>query len=232
MKLWKKSSKSPAQSTILGLSEDEHNYCLVQKDAENICVFWQKKPYELANLLQKITDDYTKPFRLIRPISHEYIWRKTVFLPQTLNDIQLHQQIVHILKTEQPLAIELLNFDYQIFPASNSNLNKVIIYALRQSYANSLSQFPCILDCELHCYMRAISYFQSQSNTESPPCVYFKQKIVQFGEAELRFLQEESEHCIRLEDINIPNIQFDNNNSKHLYLLALGATLWNGKVLI
>ncbi|QLB14289.1 competence protein ComA [Mannheimia granulomatis] len=236
MKLLQKVSKACLQPYVLGLSEDEHYYCLVKKETEKFTVFWQKKPFDLACFIQMNTNEKLNQHRekpnLIRPISHSYIWRKTVFLPKTLNAIQLHQHIIQILKNEQPLSIETLNFDYQQFSLSNNNLNKIVIYALRKSYADNLTQIPCVLDCELHCYIRAISYFKNLTDkTEFPP-FSFQQKTVQFTEANIRFLPIAPENCIKIEDIEISESEINSIQHKHLYLLAVGASLWNGKVLI
>lgn len=230
MKYLKKSVKLPQQSVMFGLSEDEQYYCLVKKEAEKFTIFWQKKPCELA-LFRQAMMNLKQPYRLVRPVSHQYIWRKTVFLPHTLNQIQLHQQVVKILKNEQPLAIELLNFSYQQFPSSNPNLNKIIIYALRKSYAENLEQIPCILDCELHCYMRAISHLKNLPETDEFPCFSFQQKTVQFTETGIQFLPTVTENCIRLEEIETTETELT-DTQKHLYFLALGASLWNGKALI
>lgn len=230
MKLYKKSPKSALNPILLGLSEDEHYYCLVKKEAEKFTVCWQKKPYDVVEFLQKAT--FTNSFSLIRSIPHEYIWRKTIFLSKTLDEIQLHQQIIHILKKDQPLPLENLNIDYQKSAINNDSLEKITIYALRKSYANNLYSFPCILDCELHCYMRAITHLTDIEIKTEFPSFIFNQKIIQFTEIELRFPKIKPKQCIKVEDIAIPNLDIDSDNAKHLYLLALGASLWNGKALI
>lgn len=214
-----------------GLSENEQHYCLVKNENKKFTVFWQQKPFVLLRFLQKASPDYTKNRAetiLIRPVAHSFIWRKTVFLPKTLNDVQLHRKIIHILKQEQPLALELLNFDYRLFPNSHHNLNKIAIYALCKDYAEKFNLTPCILDCELHCYLRAIAHLKKQKLGEQPT-FRFQQKIVQFTETELKFLPSEPENCIHLEDMEIPEANLYSTEQKHLYLLALGAALWNGK---
>lgn len=142
MKILNKVFKPKLTPIFLGLSEDEHYYCLVKREAEKFNIFWQEKPYDLVQFIQKTTlvntSDKTQQFTLIRPLPHEYIWRKTIFLPKTLNEIQLHQHIIHIIKKEQPLPIENLNIDYQQSSHTNDTL-KVTIYALRKNYMNHLS---------------------------------------------------------------------------------------------
>ncbi|MFA9487774.1 MULTISPECIES: competence protein ComA [unclassified Mannheimia] len=232
MKLLKLSNKEPLKPIILGLSEDEQYYCLVKNEAQKFHTFWHKKS-EGETAIQQIIEKETenKHFALVCPIPYQYIWRKTVFISKKLDDIQLHRQIIQILKNEQPLAIECINFDYQRLPSSNNNLDKIIIYALNRRYAESLAQFNSILDCELHCYIRAIFYLNPQLDNNSP-CFYFKQKIIQFTENELIFPQVEPKDCISLSDIPITNIDIPSDNAKQLYCLALGASLWNGKALI
>lgn len=230
MKFLNTTAKTAMPSNIWGLSEDEHYYCLVQNKARKSTIFWQKKRDGLASLIPHRLE---KGAILVRPISHQYIWRKTVFLPNTLNKMQLHQQIIHILKQEQPLTLDLLNIDYQQLPSQNPNLNKVVIYALRKSYAEELNQPHSILDCELHCYFRAITYLCKSPEITEFPCFEFKQKIVQFSENELVFPKSEPKSCLYFADIPLPDIEIaeemDTNEVKHLYLLALGASLWNGK---
>ncbi|TLU75263.1 competence protein ComA [Mannheimia varigena] len=233
MKLLKPSVKKPQQPTILGLSEDEQYYCLVKNEAQKFHTFWQKKSNGIKISIQQFIEKVTanKPFVLVRTIPYQYIWRKTIFMSKNLDEAQLHQQVIQILKNEQPLAIELLNFDYQRLPSSNSNLNKIIIYAINKNYAKSLDQHNCILDCELHCYIRTIFYLNPQFNNKFP-CFSFKQKIVHFTESELLFPQIEPEDCIYLSDLPFSDIDTPSDEAKQLYFLAFGASLWNGKVLI
>lgn len=233
MTLLKLRSKTAPNPIILGLSEDEQYYCLVKNDAQKFRLFWQKKSERLETAIQKAIekDATSEPFILVRAIPYQYIWRKTIFVSKKLDEIQLHRQVIQILKNEQPLAIELLNFDYQRLRSSNNNLDKITIYALNKNYAESLNQFNAILDCELHCYIRGIFHLNPQYDNNFP-CFSFKQKIIQFTESELLFPQVESEACIHLADIAITDINMPSDNAKQLYCLALGASLWNGKALI
>lgn len=233
MKLLKPSVKKPLSPIVLGLSEDEQYYCLVKNQAEKFSTFWQKKSEGLEMDIQKIIakEIVNEPFTLVRTIPYQYIWRKTIFISKKLDEIQLHQQVIQILKNEQPLAIELLNFDYQRLPSSNTNLDKITIYALNKNYAESLNQFNNILDCELHCYIRGIFHLNPQLDNNFP-CFSFKQKIVQFTESELLFPQIEPKDCTHLANIMITDINIPSDEAKQLYCLALGASLWNGKALI
>ncbi|QLB44177.1 competence protein ComA [Mannheimia pernigra] len=236
MKLLKSSSKKPLQPTIIGLSENEQYYCLVKNEENTFNVFWQKKREGLESAIQTIMQKDMaksgKKFSLVRAIPYQYIWRKTVFMSKNLDEIQLHRQIILILKNEQPLAIELLNFDYQRFPSSNNNLDRIIIYAINKKYAESLNQFSSILDCELHCYMRGLFYLMSEYDTKKSFSFSFKEKICQFTETELYFYEIAPEDCIHLSNISITDIDIQSDDDKQLYCLALGASLWNGKVLI
>lgn len=233
MKLLKPPVKKPVSPTILGLSENEEYYCLVKNQAEKFSTFWQQKSEGLEMAIQKIiaTETVNEPFTLVRTIPYQYIWRKTIFISKKLDEIQLHRQVIQILKNEQPLAIELLNFEYQRLPSSNNNLDKITIYALNKNYAESLNQFNNILDCELHCYIRGIFHLNPQLDNNFP-CFSFKQKTVQFTESELLFPLVEPKNCIYLSDILITDTDMQSDESKQLYCLALGASLWNGKALI
>ncbi|WP_239493887.1 competence protein ComA [Mannheimia varigena] len=190
MKLLKPSVKKPQQPTILGLSEDEQYYCLVKNEAQKFHTFWQKKSNGIKMSIQQFIEKEiaNKSFVLVRTIPYQYIWRKTIFMSKNLDETQLHQQVIQILKNEQPLAIELLNFDYQRLPSSNTNLDKITIYALNKNYAESLNQFNTILDCELHCYIRGIFHLNPKLDNNFP-CFSFKQKIVQFTEVNYYFLK-------------------------------------------
>lgn len=233
MKLLTPRSKKPSNRIILGLSEDEQHYCLVKNEAKKFTVFWQAKPSRIEEIMMNnISSQEQAMMTLVRPIPYQYIWRKTVFMAKTINEAQLHRKIMHIIKNEQPLALDLLNIDYQRFPSSNDNLDKVVIYAVRKSYTESLSQFNSILDCELHCYIRAMFYLTQQTDNSSPPCFSFKQKWVRFTETELQFPQTEPDNCIHLSDLKINHIEIQSEQAKQLYCLALGASLWNGKALI
>lgn len=244
MKRLKLSSKITLPPMTLGLSEDEQYYCLVKNHAEKFSIHWQKKSDGLALLLSKILqqgdDAFSQKqaqvhpsFNLIRAIPYQYIWRKTLFLPRTLNEMKLHQQIIRVLKNEQPLTIDRLYFDYQRLPCQENQLDKIVIYAINKDYAQNLNDFNSILDCELHCYLRGLLYLNNQYSSDKPPCFSFKGKIVQFSETEILFSQN-AEDCMYLPDvdIDITDISLKPNEAKQLYCLALGASLWNGKVLI
>ncbi|HGO5823552.1 TPA: competence protein ComA [Mannheimia haemolytica] len=231
MKLLKLTPKHLLKPISFGLSEDEQHYCLVKNEAKKFTVYWQTKNRGIESLMHNI--NLQQPMmRLIRPIPYQYIWRKIVFMPKNINEAQLHRKVIHILNNEQPLTLDLLNIDYQRFPSSNNNLDKVAIYAVRKSYTDNISQFNSILDCELHCYARAVLHLTQQANHQPLPCFSFKQKWVEFTETELLFPQTEPNHCIHLSDLNLKHIEMPSEQAKQLYCLALGASLWNGKALI
>lgn len=134
------------------------------------------------------------------------------------------------------MNIEDLYFDYYTEKLEENNVIKVIVYVLRKGFADSLKNTigEIVLDCEAYCFIRGIHYllrknieFDFNSNTEER---YYKfgGKIIQINHNGVKLSNCTS---IRKEElISIEKYAFEKDIlDPHLYTLALGACLWNGK---
>lgn len=226
-------AKHSIKTTAWGLSEDEQHYCLVKREGGQIKVAWQEKPCELGIFISQRDVGYERnqpKIRIVRPVPYHYIWRKMFLLPSSLTDIQCHQKIIQILNNEQPLPLEKLYFDYQTEQIDSQDFTKLTLFALNKDYAKKLEVFPStVLDCELYCYMRAIAYLKKLPKSQSFPPFIFKQQRVEWRENGFTFSQPKQQNDINLDDIEL-EIEIESMSKRHLYFLALGASLWNGKV--
>ncbi|KAE9531781.1 hypothetical protein [Ursidibacter arcticus] len=147
-------------------------------------------------------------FTIITPIPNHYIWQKTVYFPAHFNSQEQYKQVIQILKQTLPIAVSQIYFDVKFNQEENNNRIKSTIYALRKSYAEPfLSKENIILDNELFCYLR--------------------------GALLLNNSEIKTENIKQIQDIDIDKLSFpENTPDKKLYLIALGASLWNGKVSI
>ncbi|AAP95392.1 hypothetical protein A6046_04890 [[Haemophilus] ducreyi] len=152
MNIFSKICKKETKKRQIGLAENAEYYCVVYQNSDQIIADWHIKPFNVqAWLTQTLPFDEVATF--IRPIPFSYIWRKYLFFPLNLDKNVLYRQLLHILRQELPLNLEEIYFDYQIFPLTDDRLQKVIVYAVRKHYADSLICMPnTILDCELLCF--------------------------------------------------------------------------------
>ncbi|MGX2950110.1 hypothetical protein ACWIUA_04260 [Ursidibacter sp. B-7004-1] len=152
--------------------------------------------------------DLSSKFTIVVPIPNHYIWQKTVYFPTHFNSQEQYKQVIQILKQALPIPVSQIYFDVKSHQEENHNRIKTTIYALRKSYADPLLSKPnMILDNELFCYLRGVLFL---NNSE---------------------LQTESINQIH--NIDIDKLSFPENTlDKKLYLIALGASLWNGKASI
>ncbi|WP_301098970.1 hypothetical protein [Otariodibacter sp.] len=218
----------------VGISENDHYHCIVYIHEGSIVNFWRDKSKSLASILVDIQNNEpllkSKKLTIIRPVSHHYIWRKYVFLPYHYSDAMCYKKIIEILKTELPVSLDDVFFDYYLERNKSTSAIRIIIYALRKEFSKSLlTNKRTILDCELYCYLRAFHYLSTFPYDMVHKNYYkFRNYIIQFQLDKL-LIQENNDA------LNVLTIEHINNKFKHIldtdiYLLALGACLWNGKV--
>lgn len=209
----------------IGLCENAEWRCLVWQSAENAQpqVVWQKvnEPLEMA-LQQAVRSG--KNFTIIRPLPHQYLWRKTVYLPELHNPQLIYKQVIQILTQELPLPLNEVYFDFQVEQKRQAQLTQIRLFAVRKHFADQY-HFPdaTILDCELHCYWRGLAYLFPDLTHNA---LKIADLIFAFTQKGLCFSASENhEHII---DIN--QLPFaEKPIQPALYLCALGASLWNGK---
>ncbi|KAE9540422.1 hypothetical protein A1D26_01685 [Ursidibacter maritimus] len=153
---------------------------------------------------QAVSSD--EKFTIVYPIPADYIWQKILYFPSYLNPQQQYKQAIQILKQELPIPLTEVYFDIQSSLDTKSNRIKTTIYVLKKSYGEPfLGKSNVILDNELFCYVRGIAALN----------------------------ETDQEHLSELQNKDIEQLSFPENIlDKKLYLIALGASLWNGKVSI
>lgn len=185
----------------IGLAENEQYRCLVWQANGQLQVLWLNKEDEPLLALQRV--GILQNFAIIYPVASQYIWRKSISLP-LMNDNLLYKQIIQILRQELPIDLEDVYFDYNVTAHIEQKISHISLYAIRKEYADTLHyDCPTILDCEQHCRLRTLHYF----NVPLP---------------ETDNMLNDIEHYIE------PSAFPPDTRDKSLYLLALGASLWNG----
>lgn len=216
-------SQSSIPQINYGFSENSHFHCMVEHNQEEFYTYWKQKPISLLSLPRENR-------RFIKAIPHHLIWRKVFYLPKNCTQTVIYQQIIQHLNQALPIPLTEIQFDYYI--KSMDNRIRIALFAVRKNMSNifNISE-NIILDCELHCIARALHYLNSiPMEQASKYCYPFEGKYFQFSQDGL-ILSETQPEGTHLVSIKSP--QFDNKmEEKYLYLRALGAALWNGKVLI
>lgn len=243
MKLFQTISKNKRlKNKQIGISENRQYRCLVGQLEQIPRVIWQdiQEPFEIglqqmltrkgcfsnseAEEVSKFTQpfmDNTKPkFTLIRAVSHHYIWRKRVLLPLVDSEQLIYKQVIQILEQELPLPIEQVYFDFKIKQQMEKQLTQITLFALRKAFADPLlSEYPTILDNETHCYWRGFHYLFPKLENHF---LKIDSLNFQFNSNGLTLSEEDN-------GIDITTLDFPEKIlSPHLYLSALGASLWNG----
>lgn len=212
----RKKTHNSTKNRHIGLSEDNERYCLVHFLTGEPTTLWQEKPYSVQDFYQQAVGNVAD-FTIVRPIPHHYIWRKYVFLPKQRDSALIYRQVIQIIKQELPVPLTDIYFDYTLCPHPESDSLRVVIYALRKTFAEPLIFSPnTILDCELHCAQRALHFLNPETEATS----------YQLGDLHFQFKTNALEiSTTPLHDSPL------NHKADPLYLLALGAALWEGEKL-
>lgn len=219
--------KNTQKFSLIGFSENHTYRCFVWENvSENkIEVSWQTKSEDTDfSWLQAIK--FPKNSTFVRSVPFQYIWRKYLFLPLSYNQTMIYSQILQVLRQELPLALEDVYFDYQSFPLPNDGLVRVLIYALRRNYADSLLlQTDTILDCELYCFARGFNHLFAFELAQEDRIYALENKTFRLTAKALEFNSD-----LTLANCNLSHLELPESiKDPFLYLTALGACLWNGK---
>lgn len=213
-------TKNVQKPLFIGIAEDEWHYCIAYFDTNQPIVNFYPKSTALSEILESLP--LIDKRQVVRPVPYHYIWRKYLIQPPIKDQDAIFRQTVQTIKQELPIAIDEVYFDYQASMIPEQNLMQIIIYALRKRFAEPLLlDSDTILDCELHCWQRAITYlFKKQ--TDKTPIYAFKGKYIEFKLNELSVQSSCTGSYIDITELNLPK----NLISQELYILALGAALW------
>ncbi len=240
------------QSNKLGLSQNEKFFCMVSIENQAICTKWyEKESHTLLDILNREKSEIC----IIQSISDRFIWRKYLFFPSHYDRAMIYRQIIEVLKQELPVSIEEIYFDYQIALEQSDNVYRVIIYALiKNSETDFNGNRQIILDSEFYCYRRGVDYLvrqqlDSQEVSNREDVYLFKEQLIQFKKTELfqapveklsqlkdckRLLTiEKMQNLSQIEEEKIITVTLLSEQEiidPYLYVTALGACLWNGKV--
>lgn len=213
--------KSP-KTLLIGIAEDDNHFCLAYLDANEPIVNFYPKSTALTEILASLPIDLTTKKQIIRPVPYHYIWRKYLIQPLIKDENALFRYVIQTLKQELPISLEEVYFDYLVTPMPEKNLTQIIIYALRKRFAEPLLvDKNTILDCELHCWQRGLHYLLKEKS-QNGQIYAFKEKYIEFKLNELSIQTECDQDYLSLNDLKLP----EHLISKPLYVLALGAMLW------
>lgn len=228
------SSSKKGSITQIGISENRESRCFVWQEKGQLQVHWEKnlapldRHFHQTAPLQAVT--FPEKFTLIRAIPHHYIWRKKIVVPleqglnakqKKQNETRHHKQRIQILRNELPIALEEVYFDTVVEINNAKNSQSIALYALRKQYADPLLiSKTTILDCESHCYARAIQHL---TENYADYVHQFNDLSLNITEKSIEILHEETQR--KHFDLNMLSLP-DNLWDKSLYLTALGASLW------
>ncbi|WP_150539141.1 pilus assembly protein PilM [Actinobacillus vicugnae] len=227
MKSFAKLLKKSQKPYLVGMSENQHYRCFVvaNKQTNSPEAYWQPKEVQSEFSLPQAVE-FPANFTLVRTIPFQYIWRKYLFLPISYHQDFIYRQILQVLRQELPLAIEDVNFDYQLFPLPNDGVVKIVVYALRKNYANSLLVSPnTILDCELYCFIRGFNTLFDSDLAQQQRIYALQDKTVQLTLKSIELGNDITQANCCITQLDLP----DSIKDPFLYITALGASLWNGK---
>ncbi|MDG6448784.1 competence protein ComA [Glaesserella parasuis] len=223
-KFFKFRTTPPLKQIQVGFFWQENTACVVYFEQEQPHSFYFSSKVEADSFLQQFPFSY----QLIQAVSYSHIWRKTLILPSLDSSLKIEQQAIQILKQSLPLDLAEIVFDYQVTPLDNNQLYQMKLYALRKS---EMWEGNAILDCELHCLLRGIVYLSeiTQEDIEKY-CYQVQGKFIQYKDQQLTIEKQ------NLTDSPVFNVETlsQANDIPHFYpyLIALGASLWNGKASI
>lgn len=206
-----------------GLSENEHYYCIVEYTQSNISHHWKRKPAELLQI-------FSGNSRIIKAIPHHIIWRRVFYLPKQCTKEVIYQQVIQRIRQELPISLSEVQFDYQVQPLDDRF--RIALFVVKKSVIQSLNYIPnVILDCELHCIARALHYLNQL------PMDNIYEYSYPLGDRYFHFTYDgvvvSNIHPKDTHLIPIPSTIFDEIERDNLtYIIALGASLWNGLGLI
>lgn len=223
-KFFKFRTTPPLKPIQVGFFWQENTACVVYFEQEQPHSFYFSSKVEADSFLQQFPFSY----QLIQAVSYSHIWRKTLILPSLDSSLKIEQQAIQILKQSLPLDLSEIAFDYQVTPLESNHLYQMKLYALRKS---EIWEDNAILDCELHCLLRGIAYLSEIVGEDIDKyCYQFQDKFIQYKDQQLTIEKQ------NLTDNPVFNVETlsQSNNIPHFYpyLIALGASLWNGKASI
>ncbi len=229
MKWGEKLSKSKCQPVQYGLSENDELYCLVKNAQGELSTFWFRKSHgSLADFLAQ-PGQYSSKFTLIRPVAYPNIWRKYTVIPNG-DEQAVYRQVIQILTDELPVPVSELYFDYQTELDRSQNKLELAIFAMVKKVSDEMIINPnTYLDCEIYCYLRGVSHLLNTPKEHLNQHIYtVKNQIVEVKKSGL-FISPKSPHSAQ-PTMDLENIAFDSSVlNRELFIVALGASLWNGK---
>ncbi|WGE32224.1 pilus assembly protein PilM [Actinobacillus genomosp. 2] len=225
MKNFTKMMKKATENCLVGVSENRVYRCFCFDNGYKKTCYWQNREENEVFLLPKVLE-FTSNSAFVRSVPFQYIWRKYLFLPISDDKTLIYRQLLQVLQQELPLSLEEVYFDYQLFPLKKEGLIKVIVYALRKSYAHTLMiRADTILDCELYCFVRGFNALSSSDLDQENRIYALTDRTFRLTGKEIEFNTDLTLANCRLEQLELE----DSIKDPFLYVTAFGASLWNGK---
>ncbi|WGE89619.1 pilus assembly protein PilM [Actinobacillus arthritidis] len=225
MKKFTKMMKKTTRNCLVGVSENQAYRCFCFDNEYKRMCYWQSIIENNSFSLPKAVEFPSNPV-FVRSVPFQYIWRKYLFLPIRYDQTMIYRQLLQVLQQELPLSLEEVYFDYQLFPLEKEGLVKVIVYALRKSYAHTLMiRADTILDCELYCFVRGFNALSSSDLAQENRIYALTDRTFRLTGKEIEFNTDLTLANCRLEQLELD----DSIKDPFLYVTALGASLWNGK---
>lgn len=201
--------------------------CLIDAHMGIPHIVWMDKPQTNQQLLeyaQMVSDNY----RIIRPIPHQAIWRKVIYVPKHFTPAQIGVKALATIQENLPIGLKEVFCDYETEYVPQKKAYKVSLFATRRDTAAKYAVTPdTVLDCELHCFFRGYHALNREADIDNPNNRYYCRgvefQITRDG-FEITPKAQPSEGCFTVEDIVFPE-DFE-VREKEAFVLAFGAMLW------
>ncbi|PVX42727.1 type IV pilus assembly PilM-like protein [Pasteurella langaaensis DSM 22999] len=216
-----------------------------------------------VNLPQRIMREMTVPIKpqrtnllFISAILPNFVWERSIVVPQKLSDQECAQQCQHLLASELPVSLDKVWFDYHATPLKQGTLIEMSAVLIEHAKAHMEKFMPFkihVLDSVSHALSRAFNHIKSDLPNDvlylyadDDYCIAFQQKgydfnILQNSGTDLTALFEQ--YCSRF-DTKPENVcaYVRHDSEKHqqefaqrgwihcqtdLPMIALGLALWN-----
>lgn len=190
-------------------------------------VLWLEKPQTNQQLLA-YSDTISNNYRIIRPIPHQSIWRKVIYMPEHYTEAQIGLQAIATIKENIPLDLKEIFCDYEVEPVPEKKAYKVSLFAARRDLSEKYAITPdTVLDCELHCFFRGYHQLNPTASKDFANNRYYCRgvefQLLPSG-IEITPRDKPSEGCLTVEDITFPEVF--QIKEKEAFVLAIGAVIW------
>ncbi len=230
---------------VIGFAQSDINFCKVTMVGQTIY-------YEFSTNNDFVFKS-SKEKRFILALHDRLIWRNFLKIRGRIADeYNDYKMIVNYINKNCPQPITEIYFDYFLENDAHSNNRVYAIFAIMKKYVNDYILDDFILDSRIHCFIRGVNFLLDlKENSYEGLSYILDNKVIITIRNKIRILhfdeigEELRNHllvCLDGEDDITFNVKskeilkdsfgFENTDDFKLFIISLGAYLWQGKALI